>query len=220
MAKHKLQHFAEIKTFSNVVRLSYEDSLKGFEIKGKWKENYFKNNDPIIIELGCGKGEYTVSLAKKYPEKNFIGIDIKGNRIWRGAKTALDEKIKNVAFVQTRVDFIESCFSQNEVDEIWITFPDPQLQKPRKRLTSTMFLDRYKNIIAPGCTIHLKTDNKILYEYTLDIISEHKLRLVCSTDHLYEDATVKDEQARSIQTFYESKYLKQGKPIHYLKFCI
>ena len=220
MAKHKLQHFAELKTFSNVLHLSYADSLKGFYLKGNWKKNYFKNNNPLILELGCGKGEYTVSLAKKYPDKNFIGIDIKGNRIWKGAKTALEEKITNAAFVQTRIDFIESCFAENEISEIWITFPDPQLQKARKRLTSPMFLSRYKNIIAPQSAIHLKTDNKLLYEYTLDIISENKLNLFCSTDNLYADTTVNDEPAKSIQTFYESKYLKQGKPIHYVKFFL
>ena len=163
MAKRKLKKFAEVESFPNCFFLSYEQSKEnGLELKGKWKENYFNNTNPIVLELACGKGEYTVGLANRYPEKNFIGIDIKGNRIHTGAKAAIDNKMNNVAFVRTRIDFIESCFTENEINEIWITFPDPQPQKTRvrKRLTNMMFINRYKKIMVSNGIINLKTDNE------------------------------------------------------------
>ena len=228
MPKRKLQRFAEITEFNHVFHLSFEEKTKGFFLKGRWQEHYFKNNNPVILELGCGKGEYTVGLAERFPDKNFIGIDIKGARIWRGAKTVLEKKISNVAFLRTRIDFIEACFSESEVNEIWITFPDPQPQesRERKRLTSPLFLNRYQRILKPDGVIHLKTDSFPFYEYTLQMIQEHRYHLLCSTSDLYnepdnyfgkESNKIADEVA-SINTFYETKFLQQKMKICYLKF--
>ena len=224
MAKNKLQHFAELETFPNVVQLPYRDLRKGFDLKGKWRE-HFENEHPLVLELGCGKGEYTLGLAKAFPRKNFIGIDIKGARIWRGAQTALAENINNVAFLRSRIDFIESCFEQGEVDEIWITFPDPQPQKNRvrKRLTSPMFLNRYKNVLKPKACINLKSDSTLLHDYTLEIIKEQGHELLDATDDLYKEAeslsvTEGKAELTSIQTFYEQRWLKEGKKIKYVRF--
>ncbi|HRG53029.1 MAG TPA: tRNA (guanosine(46)-N7)-methyltransferase TrmB, partial [Bacteroidia bacterium] len=188
MAKRKLKKFAEVSAFENCFFLSFEGSKEeGLPLKGKWHKEYFKNNHPIVVELGCGKGEYTVGLAKRFPEKNFIGVDIKGNRIWTGAKTAIENKMSNVAFIRTRIDFIESCFSKGEVDEIWITFPDPQPQKTRvrNRLTNMMFINRYKIILKDGGYVNLKTDNEPFYEFTKEVIAENNLKLIDSTNDLY-----------------------------------
>ncbi len=214
MAKRKLLRFAEIETFSNVLYLPFRE--ENFSLKGKWSE-HFGNTNPIVLELGCGKGEYTVGLAKKYPGKNFIGVDIKGNRIWRGAKTALEEKIANAAFLRTRIDLIEHAFGKDEADEIWITFPDPQPRKENKRLTSQLFLHRYRNILKSGGFLHLKTDNKELYEFTLEVIGDNHHRLLDHTDDLYAQASGREEVC-SIRTFYESGYLKAGKKICYIRF--
>ena len=213
MAKRKLQRFAEIETFPNVFYLPFGG--KDFPKKGKWSE-HFGNKNPIVLELGCGKGEYTIGLAQKYPLKNFIGVDIKGNRIWRGAKTAVENKMSNVAFLRTRIDIIEDAFAKNEVSEIWITFPDPQPKKENKRLTSLAFLERYKKIIQSKGTIHLKTDSKELFDFTLETISANKLKLLDSASDLY--AETEREEVKSIQTFYESGFLKKGKKICYAKF--
>jgi tRNA (guanine-N7-)-methyltransferase len=220
MGKRKLERFAEVAAFPHVFHLSFEQVKEGLKLKGKWNADFFKNNNPIVLELGCGKGEYTVGLAQKYPHLNFIGVDIKGNRLWRGAKIALENKMTNVAFLRTRIDFIEACFAQNEVSEIWITFPDPQPQKTRarQRLTSPLFLDRYKKIIKPGSIIHLKTDNKPLWEYTLEMIKENKCELLIATDDLYASVSPELTEAASIQTFYENLFSKQGFKICYLKF--
>src|SRR5690349_19150384 len=163
----KLEKFADFETFENCFSLTFQQLPLGFDMRGRWKEAYFENSNPLVLELGCGKGEYTVGLARNNPGKNFIGVDIKGNRIWTGAKQAIDENLLNVAFLRTRIDFIESSFSKNEVDEIWITFPDPQPQKTRarKRLTHPLFLGRYRQFLKPGGIIHLKTDSTSLYEY-------------------------------------------------------
>ncbi len=220
MAKRKRQRFAEVTSFPNVYEFGFQDIKEGLKQKGDWRATPFKNNNPIILELGCGKGEYTVGLAKKYPDKNFIGIDIKGNRIWRGAKTALDEKISNVAFLRTRIDFIEACFAKDEVDEIWITFPDPQPQKKRerKRLTSVRFLDRYKNLMKQNGVIHLKTDNEPFWQYTMEVIADRKYPLLCSTNNLYGQVSDEYIDAASIQTFYEALFRSKGFKICYLKF--
>src|SRR5574343_1059516 len=180
----KLEKFSDFKSFSNCFTLYFEEIKQGLPLRGKWHENYFRNNHPIVLELGCGKGEYSVGLAKNNPGKNFIGVDIKGNRIWTGAKEALDCKLNNVAFVRTRIDFIEHCFEKGEVNEIWITFPDPQPQKPRerKRLTNMRFIERYRKFLKPGGYVHLKTDNTGFYEYTLDVIQENKLNLIFHTE--------------------------------------
>lgn len=225
MGKKKLQRFAEVSTFHNVFYLSYEQSLIGLPLKGKWHNEFFKNDNPIVLELGCGKGEYTVGLAQRYPQKNFIGVDIKGNRIWMGAKQAVEEKMPNVAFIRTRIDFIEACFAKGEVSEIWITFPDPQPQRPRerKRLTSPMFLDRYKNLLKPGGIVHLKTDNFPFYEYTLQVIKENNYELLEHTDDLYGKQEIRSfgddlGEVGAIKTYYEKKFSAMGFKICYLRF--
>lgn len=218
MGKNKLARFAENETFANLFQLTYEQVTKeGFALKGKWNKEFFKNDNPIVLELGCGKGEYTVGLAKKYPNKNFIGIDIKGARLWRGCKTSNEDKMTNVAFVRTHIQMIESYFAENEVSEIWITFPDPQLKKPNKRLTCERFLKLYKNILKQDGIVHLKTDSQELYEYTKDeVLIPSKREILYNTNDLYNSDFKED--VIEIQTFYESMYLKIGKPITYLKF--
>jgi tRNA (guanine-N7-)-methyltransferase len=218
VGKNKLARFAENETFANLFQLSYEQITKeGFALKGKWNQEFFKNDNPIVLELGCGKGEYTVGLAKKYPNKNFIGIDIKGARLWRGCKTSNEDNMTNVAFVRTHIQMIESYFAQQEVSEIWITFPDPQLKKPNKRLTCERFLKLYSNILKTDGIIHLKTDSQELYEYTKDeVLIPSKREIIYNTSDLYSSDFKED--VIEIQTFYESMYLKIGKPITYLKF--
>lgn len=221
MAKRKLKKFAEVSSFHNCFFLSFEESREnGLPLKGKWNKEYFKNNNPIVLELGCGKGEYTVGLAKRYPQKNFIGFDIKGNRIHTGAKTAVENKMNNVAFVRTRIDFIEACFSENEISEIWITFPDPQPQKTRvrKRLTNMMFINRYKKIMKTGGCINLKTDSEPFYEYSKEVAVENKFNILDSTNDLYADISLRDESLTSIRTYYERKFSKKGFKICYLKY--
>jgi tRNA (guanine-N7-)-methyltransferase len=221
MAKRKLKKFAEVSAFDNCFFLSFEDSrAEGLLLKGKWNTDYFKNDNPIIVELGCGKGEYTVGLAKRFPDKNFIGVDIKGNRIWTGAKTAIENRMNNVAFVRTRIDFIEACFAENEVTEIWITFPDPQPQKSRmrNRLTHTMFINRYRRVVKDGGFVNLKTDNEPFYEFTKETVAENKLKLLDATNDLYADTTQRDEALTSIKTYYEKKFSDLGFKICYLKF--
>ncbi len=213
MGKDKLRRFAEIAAFENVIEL--ED---GKILKGHWAEHHFKNNNPLILELGCGKGEYTVNLARQFPEINFIGIDYKGNRIWRGAKTAIEENIPNVAFLRIQIENLLDYFSESEVSEIWITFPDPQPQisREKKRLTAVRFLAMYKNIIQKAGPIHLKTDSDLLYNFTISKIEELGLITHISTDNLYKSSFVDD--VLSIKTYYEKKYLANEKNINYLKF--
>lgn len=217
MGKKKLQRFAEMETFGHVVQPSYDEVFrKDYPLKGKWSQLFFKNNQPIILELGCGKGEYTVGLARKFTKINFIGVDIKGARMWSGAKTAVEENLHNVGFLRTRIDFISSFFAPGEIQEIWITFPDPQPKKYYKRLTSTRFLGYYKNFLKPDGLIHLKTDNRALYLYTKNVIQVNNLELMEATDNLYNSNM--DHAVLSIKTFYEKQFLSEGKPIHYLKF--
>lgn len=213
MGKDKLKRFAEIATFDNVIEL---DNGKIF--KGQWAQSHFKNNNPIILELGCGKGEYTVNLAKLFPEINFIGVDYKGNRIWRGAKTAIEEEIPNVAFLRIQIENLLDYFSENEITEIWITFPDPQPQisREKKRLTSTRFLEKYKSVLKSKGFIHLKTDSDLLYAYTNEKINEMALKTHASTDDLYKSDLV--DEVLSIKTYYEKKYLAHDKNISYIKF--
>ena len=213
MGKDKLKRFAEVKTFSNVLQL---DAGKPF--KGQWNTGFFKNKNPIVLELACGKGEYTVNLATLFPGKNFLGIDYKGNRIWRGAKTALEEGVNNVGFLRIQIETILDYFAPGEIDEIWITFPDPQPQisREKKRLTSARFLDKYKPILKRGGLIHLKTDNDGLHAYTAEKIAEEKLKLHIKTEDLYRSEHA--DEVLSIKTYYEKKYLKENKNINYLKF--
>jgi tRNA (guanine-N7-)-methyltransferase len=204
VGKDKLRRFAEIDTFSNVLQLDAGKALKGI-----WAINQFKNNNPVVLELACGKGEYTVNLAQLFPNKNFIGVDYKGNRLWRGAKTALEENVNNVAFLRIQIENLLDYFDAGEIDEIWITFPDPQpqLSRERKRLTSSRFLNMYKIILKPGAYINLKTDNDGLHAYTAEKITELKLDLHIKTEDLYHSPYAND--VLSIKTYYEKKYLVQ-----------
>ncbi|MGJ1418452.1 tRNA (guanosine(46)-N7)-methyltransferase TrmB [Sphingobacterium spiritivorum] len=213
MGKDKLRKFAEVSTFKNVVQLD-----EGKDLKGKWGTQHFGNNNPIVLELACGKGEYTVNLAKLFPQKNFIGIDYKGNRIWRGAKTALEEGIENVGFLRIQIETILEHFEENEVDEIWITFPDPQPQESRekKRLTNPKFLERYQYIMKTDGLMHLKTDNDGFYAYTLEQIDLLGLTKEVQTDDLYHSELVDD--VLSIKTYYEKKYLAHNKNINYVRW--
>ena len=186
--------------------------------KGKWSNDFFKNSNPVVLELACGKGEYTVNLARMFPEKNFIGIDYKGNRIWRGAKTAIEDGVANVAFIRMQIETLTEFFAPGEVDEIWITFPDPQpqLSREKKRLTSPRFLNMYQIVLKPGGAINLKTDNDGFYGYSADKVEELKLKLHIKTEDLYHSEYA--DEVLSIKTYYEKKYLKDNKNINYLKF--
>jgi tRNA (guanine-N7-)-methyltransferase len=219
MGKGKLAKFAENETFSNLFQPLYEDVVEhGFPLKGKWQKDFFKNENPIVLELGCGKGEYTVGLGEKYPEKNFIGVDIKGARIWRGLRRTKEKNLNNVAFLRTRISNINLFFAPNEINEIWITFPDPQPKKENKRLTCQRFLDNYKNILAPDGIMHLKTDDTMLYEYTLnEVIPDGKHKLLLHSDDLYKDGNPHLE-VMEIQTYYEQMWLEMGKKIKYIRF--
>jgi len=221
VAKRKLERFAELVHFENVIQPKESEFIPvTFKYKGKWAADFFNNSNPLILELGCGKGEYTVGLAEKYPDINFIGIDIKGERIWKGSKIALDKGMKNVAFVRTKIEMINYFFDSDEVSEIWITFPDPQPNKPRikKRLTSPEFLKRYSKLIRQDGIIHLKTDNAALFDYTLNVIKEGNHQLVFNTHDLYNSDT--HDETLSIRTYYEEKFLEQKIPICYLKFIL
>jgi tRNA (guanine-N7-)-methyltransferase len=220
VAKNKLKRFSELNDFSNVFQPKKKDFDSGFYLKEKWKKEYFRNNNPITLELGCGKGEYTTGLAEKHPEKNFIGIDIKGSRIWVGCKYSIEKKLKNVVFIRTQIENLEFFFKENEISEIWITFPDPYLSsgKAKKRLTSSRFLNIYKNIIDDNCIINLKTDNFVLYNYTLEIINNEKHKLLFATDDLYGSNI--ENSAKSIQTYYERIHLKNNLKIYFIQFSL
>jgi len=222
-SKNKLKRFKENLTFKNVIQPSREILVdNNFEYKGKWGDLFFKNNNPIIIELGCGKGEYSTELAKLNPEKNFIGIDIKGARFWRGAKTAVDEGLNNIAFVRSQIELIDKIFSKGEVSEIWITFPDPQIKFKREkhRLINLKFINLYKNILVPNGIINLKTDSEFLHGYMLGLIkSTNFLELIYANHNIYNNSGAPDD-VLSIQTFYELKFLKQKKPITFINFKV
>lgn len=215
MGKDKLKRFAEIATFDNVLELE-----AGKPMKGKWAAGFFNNNNPVVLELACGKGEYTVNLARLFPEKNFIGIDYKGNRIWRGAKTAVEENIKNVGFLRIQIENIADYFAEGEIDEIWITFPDPQPQisREKKRLTHPRFLEKYKVLLKAGGYINLKTDNDGLHDYTAGVINALGLNLHVKTEDVYRSEHL--NEVLSIKTYYEKKYLQHDKNINYLKFSL
>ncbi len=216
MAKNKLAKFAEMATFDNVFEYTFEVlKNEGFPLKGSWNR-YFKNNNPIILELGCGKGEYTIGLAQKYPNKNFIGIDIKGARMWKGASQAIKEELHNVAFVRTHIELINNFFDENEVSEIWITFPDPQMKKVNKRLTSTRFMKEYSQLLKTDGVIHLKTDSNFLFTYTNEMIKENGLKILFETTDLYSSHP--EDDILGIKTFYEEQWLERGISIKYIKF--
>jgi len=208
-----------METFERVFQPGFDEVFNtDFYLKGKWAKEVFKNENPIVLELGCGKGEYTVGLSEIYPGRNFIGMDIKGARIWKGARTANEQELRNVAFVRTRIEFIESVFARDEVSEIWITFPDPQLKKRRnkKRLTGARFLNHYRKLLVNNGTIHLKTDNDTLYRYTEAIVEHNGLEKTASTGDLYQSAFLNREL--SIRTYYERQFLEEGSNINYIAF--
>ena len=210
MGKNKLKKFAEMETFENVFQPPYEP------MAGQWREKFFHNANPIVVELGCGRGEYTVGLAERYPEKNFIGVDIKGARMWAGAKQAIEKGLSNVAFLRTQIEFITEFFSADEIDEIWITFCDPQMKKASKRLTSTYFMQRYQKIVKPNGIIHLKTDSPFLYTYTTEMLKLNPCPVLANTDDLY--ACYEYADARALQTHYEKQWLDRGLSIKYIEW--
>tara|TARA_B100001758_G_scaffold185010_1_gene161739 strand:- start:19251 stop:19883 length:633 start_codon:yes stop_codon:yes gene_type:complete len=207
-----------MKSFNNVKQPSLELLESDYFLRGKWKKDFFKNTNPLILELGCGMGEYSVSLAERFPEKNFLGVDIKGARMWQGASSSIEKGLDNVGFLRIRIEWIEKCFAKNEVDEIWITFPDPQIKKRRgtKRLTHPVFLKRYQNILSKGGSIHLKTDSQFLHGFTLGVIASEEYILEDSTNDLYASLVFRDHM--DIKTHYEKVYLEKGMPITYLRF--
>lgn len=221
-SKNKLKRFKENETFTNVFQPTREEvTADEFPLKGKWNKEFFKNDNPIVLELGCGKGEYSVGLAERYPNKNFVGIDIKGARFWRGAKTAQETGMKNVAFIRTQIELIEHCFEVNEVDEIWITFPDPQIKykRTKHRMTNTEFLQRYKKILKPNGLMHLKTDSEFMHGYTLGLLHGEGHEVLYANHNVYHNEGAPDEVIK-IQTFYESQYLEVSKAITYIQFKI
>ncbi|MEN8856625.1 MAG: tRNA (guanosine(46)-N7)-methyltransferase TrmB [Flavobacteriaceae bacterium] len=217
-SKNKLKRFKENETFPNVIQPTREEVLNNFSHKGKW-HSFFKNSNPIIIELGCGKGEYTIALAEKNPDKNFIGIDIKGARFWRGAKTALEEGLSNVAFIRTQIELVDFIFAKNEVDEIWITFPDPQIkyQRTKHRMTNQEFLKKYHHILKEDGIINLKTDSEFMHGYTLGLLHGEGHEILHANHNVYKNDGA-PEEVTSTQTFYEKQYLEVGKPITYIQF--
>lgn len=219
-SKNKLKRFRENETFSNVIQPTREDVLQGLEQKGNWGK-FFGNTNPIVLELGCGKGEYTVGLAKRNPHKNYIGIDIKGARFWRGAKTAIEEDLSNVAFIRTQIELVDELFDQGEVAEIWITFPDPQIKykRTKHRMTNQVFLEKYKKVLKPKGLMHLKTDSEFMHGYTLGLLHGLGHEVVYANHDVYKNEG-SPEEVLKIQTFYENQYLEKGKPITYIQFRI
>ena len=228
MAKHKLQRFAENETFTNLFQhQNYDVRNDAFPLKGKWGQDYFHNDHPIVVEVGCGRGEYTVSMARNFPDKNFVGMDRKGARLWRGCKDATLENLTNAAFIRGQIDDIDRYFAPGEVSEIWVTFPDPQPKKPNKRLSSERFLGYYKQFLRPGSPIHLKTDSQELHDYTLhEVIPEGGYRVEYATADLYATPAAEHPdipclaEAQMTQTFYERMFLAEGKPITYIKWIM
>ncbi len=221
-SKNKLKRFRENDTFQNVIQPTREALVDAnFSLKGKWCSSFFKNNNPLVLELGCGKGEYTVGLAKRYPNKNFIGIDIKGARFWRGAKTAIEDQMPNVAFIRTQIELIEFIFAENEVDEIWITFPDPQIKykRTKHRLTNAAFLQRYKNVLNNTGVVHLKTDSEFMHGYTLGLLHGLGHEVEYANHDVYRQEG-SPEEVTEIQTYYEETYLAKDKAITYIRFKI
>ena len=232
MGKGKLEKFADMATYENVFQYPYSAvghalDMRGtgddwsHEMKGRWREQYFKNDNPIVLELGCGKGEYAVELARNYPDKNFIGVDIKGARMWTGATQALNEGLKNVAFLRTNIEIIDRFFAQDEVQEIWLTFSDPQMKNPRKRLTSTYFMERYRRFLTDDGLIHLKTDSNFLFTYTTYVMEKNQLPVDFRTEDLYHDersAQNVEPATLSVQTYYEQMWIARGLNIKYMRW--
>jgi tRNA (guanine-N7-)-methyltransferase len=219
-SKNKLKRFRENETFANVIQPERQEVLDGFHLRGNW-HTFFKNNNPIVLELGCGKGEYSLALAKKNPDKNFIGVDIKGARFWRGAKTALEENMTNVAFLRSQIELTDLLFAENEVSEIWITFPDPQIKytRTKHRMTNKEFLKKYHTVLNENGVVNLKTDSEFMHGYTLGLLHGEGHEIIYAHHDVYGNPHAPKE-VTSTQTFYESGYLEKGKPITYIKFKI
>ena len=221
-SKNKLKRFKENETFTNVIQPTREQAFNNeLKLKGYWNKAVFKNNNPIVLELGCGKGEYTVALAKKNPEINYIGVDIKGARFWRGAKTALEEELKNVRFLRTQIELIDLFFAEAEVQEIWITFPDPQIKykRTKHRLTNKNFLEKYNKILSGSGVVHLKTDSEFMHGYTLGLLHGMGKTITYSNHDIYGSTGV-PEEVTAVKTFYEQQFLEQGKKITYIQFKV
>ena len=221
MGKDKLRRFAENLTFDCMIQPEFEDIFhRDHPLKGRWHQDFFHNNKPIVLELGCGKGEYTIALAQRDPDRNYIGIDIKGARMWRGAKTATEQNMKNVAFVRTRIEFINSFFGEGEISEVWITFPDPQLKtrRAKKRLTAPLFLERYAKMLSEDGVINLKTDSQHLFAYTSAVIDHFSLPCEVANDDIYGSGYA--DEVLSVKTAYEQMFLERGLPITYTRFSL
>ena len=220
MGKNKLAKFAEMKSFPHVFQVSSNDVLSGdaFEKKGKWNALVFKNDNPVVLELGCGKGEYAVGLAALFPDKNFIGVDIKGARMWSGAKDSFQKGMKNVAFLRTNIEMIHHFFDTDEVSEVWLTFPDPQMKKVTKRLTATNFMKLYQQFVKNNGLIHLKTDSNFMFTYTREMVSANQYPVVVSTDNLYAEVT--EDPILGIKTYYEQQWIERGITIKYMQFML
>jgi tRNA (guanine-N7-)-methyltransferase len=219
MGKNKLQKFADMAGYPHVFECPYAVANQlPFEMRGQWNEAFFKNGNPIVLELGCGRGEYTVGLGRMFPDKNFIAVDIKGSRMWSGATESLEAGMKNVAFLRTRIEMIDRFFAENEVSEIWLTFSDPQMKKATKRLTSTFFMERYRRFVKPNGIIHVKTDSHFMFTYTKCMIEENRFPVVFMTEDLYHSDPVDD--ILGIKTYYEQQWLERGLSIKYIKFLL
>ncbi|WP_339702720.1 tRNA (guanosine(46)-N7)-methyltransferase TrmB [uncultured Marixanthomonas sp.] len=219
-SKNKLKRFKQNETFKNVIQPTREEVFSNsLNLKGNWKQNFFKNDKPLVLELGCGKGEYSVNLARNYPNHNFLGIDIKGARFWRGAKTALEEKLDNVGFLRTQIELIDLLFEENEVDEIWITFPDPQIKykRTKHRLTNEDFLNKYRKVLKPDGLVHLKTDSEFMHGYTLGLLHGLDEKIEYAHHDVYGNSH-SPKEVTGIQTFYEQQYLEENKKITYIRF--
>lgn len=219
MGKNKLERFAENKTFNNLFEYSFERIKdEGFPLKGRWKQDFFRNDNPIVLELGCGKGEYTVGLAREHRDINYIGVDIKGSRMWVGLCAARNENLTNVAFLRTHIELIDNFFAENEVDEIWVTFPDPQPSKARKRLTGPNFLERYRRFLKEDGVVNLKTDSDLMYEFTVETAQEANYPIYYNYDNLY--ANDDELEVKKIRTYYEQMWLDKGLTIKYIRYGI